>query len=158
MANNKKMTHLKEGDKAPDFILENQDGKKIRLSDHLGKKVVLFFYPRDNTPACTKEACSVNEYHDELTNRNVVVYGISPDNAQKHRKFIDKFGFTYDLLVDENKEVLNLYGLWGSKKFMGKVIIGVHRTTFLINEEGIIEAIIRKVKTKTHGEDLLELV
>jgi peroxiredoxin Q/BCP len=152
------MTHLNEGDKAPDFTLLNQNGEEVRLSNYLGKKVVLFFYPRDNTPGCTSEACSINENHSQLQNKNVVVFGISPDSAQKHQKFKDKYGFTFDLLVDEDKEVLNLYGVWGEKKFMGKTIIGVHRTTFVIDENGVIDHIFRKVKTKTHGEDLVALI
>ena len=152
------MTHLQVGDTAPDFTLKSDNNTDITLSDFKGQSVILFFYPRDNTPGCTKEACSVNDSFSNLKKAGVKVFGVSPDTVAKHVKFSDKFGFKYPLLADTEKEVINKYGIWGEKKFMGKKFMGVHRTTFIIDAEGTISHIIEKVKTSTHGEDLLELL
>jgi peroxiredoxin Q/BCP len=152
------MTHLRVGDTAPDFTLKSDSNTDITLSDFKGQSVILFFYPRDNTPGCTKEACSVNDSYSKLQKAGVMVFGVSPDSVAKHVKFSNKFGFKYPLLADTEKEVINKFGIWGEKKFMGKTFMGVHRTTFIIDAEGVISHIIKKVKTSTHGEDLLELI
>lgn len=152
------MTHLNIGDIAPNFTSTNQNGDKITLSDLRGKKVVLFFYPKDDSPSCTKEACSLRDNYRKLDRQGVVILGVSPDTEKKHTKFIDKYEFQYDLLADTDKEIINAFGLWGEKKFMGKVIVGVHRTTFIIDESGRIMDIIKKVKTAQHGEQVLECI
>lgn len=144
------MVVLNEGDKAPVFSGINQDEKTISLSDYAGKKVILFFYPRDNTPGCTAEACNLNDNLADLTEKGFVVLGVSPDKPTAHQKFIAKFNFGFDLIADTEKEILNMYGAFGEKKMYGKVSMGVLRSTFIINEEGVIEKVIRKVKTKEH--------
>jgi len=151
------MTHLKEGDKAPDFTILNEDGENISLKDYRGKKLVLFFYPKDDSPGCTKEACNLRDNYRTLQKMGYNVLGVSPDKPAKHRKFIDKYEFQYSLAADTEKEIINAFGLWGPKKFMGRVVTGVHRTTFLINEEGIITNIIAKVKTKDHTQQIVAL-
>ena len=150
------MTTLKEGDKAPDFKAEDQDGNEIKLSDYKGKKLVLFFYPKASTPGCTAEACNLNDNLDVLNNKGYEVLGVSADSKKRQQNFKKKYDFRYPLLADEDKSVINAYGVWGPKKFMGKEYEGIHRTTFLIDEEGKIEAVIKKVKTKAHAEQILE--
>lgn len=150
------MKHLKVGDQAPAFSTEDQDGNKISLSDFRGKKVVLYFYPKDNTPGCTAQACDLRDNYQALLNAGYVVLGVSPDHANSHKKFIEKFDLPFPLLLDEEKEIMNLYGVWGLKKFMGKEYDGVHRTTFIIDENGVIEEIIEKVKTKEHTAQILK--
>lgn len=151
------MTHLKVGDKAPEFTSVNEDGNPISLSDYRGKKVVLFFYPKDDSPGCTKEACSIRDDYRSIQKAGYEVLGISPDKDTKHRKFIDKYEFQYSLVADPEKKIIESYGLWGPKKFMGREVIGVHRTTFLVDADGIIEEIITKVKTKDHAKQILEV-
>lgn len=151
------MTHLKVGDKAPEFTSVNEDGNPISLSDYRGKKIVLFFYPKDDSPGCTKEACSIRDDYRSIQKAGYEVLGISPDKDTKHRKFIDKYEFQYSLVADPEKKIIEAYGLWGPKKFMGREVIGVHRTTFLVDAEGIIEEIITKVKTKDHAKQILEV-
>ena len=148
------MTHLKVGDKAPEFTTLNEDGQEISLSDYRGKKLVLFFYPKDDSPGCTKEACNLRDNFRTLQKLGFEILGVSPDKPTKHRKFIDKYEFQYSLAADTEKEIINAYGLWGTKKFMGREVVGVHRTTFLINEEGYIDNIIFKVKTKDHTQQI----
>ena len=150
------MTTLKEGDKAPDFKAEDQDGNEIKLSDYKGKKLVLFFYPKASTPGCTAEACNLNDNLDVLNNKGYEVLGVSADSKKRQQNFKKKYDFKYPLLADEDKSVINAYDVWGPKKFMGKEYEGIHRTTFLIDEEGKIEAVIKKVKTKAHAEQILE--
>ena len=150
------MTHLREGDKAPDFNMLNEEGKNVALEDFKGKKLVLFFYPKDDSPGCTKEACNLRDNYRKLQKEGYEVLGVSPDTSKKHKKFIDKYEFQYSLLADCDKEVINSYGIWGPKKFMGREYDGLHRTTFIISEEGIIEKIIEKVKTKDHANQILE--
>ena len=152
------MTHLNVGDVAPDFTLNNEAGEPVTLSSLRGKKVVLFFYPKDDSPSCTKEACSMRDHYRTFEKMDIEIFGISPDNEKKHQKFIDKYEFQYSLLADPEKDVIELYGLWGEKKFMGKIITGVHRTTFVIDEQGIIMDIITKVKTSEHGQQVLESI
>ena len=150
------MTHLKEGDKAPDFSGINEQEEQVSLSDFAGKKLILFFYPKDNTPGCTAEACNLRDNYDDLKEKGYELLGVSPDSARKHQNFIKKHDFPFHLLADTEQEVLNAYGVWGPKKFMGREYEGVHRTTFVIDENGVIEKIFKKVKTKAHTEQILE--
>ena len=150
------MMHLKEGDKAPDFRGIDQDEKIISLSDYKGEKLILYFYPKDDTPGCTAEACNLRDNFSVLKKEGFELLGVSPDNPQKHQKFIDKYSLPFPLIADTEKEILNAYGVWGPKKFMGKEYDGVHRTTFIIDEAGKIEKIITKVNTKAHAEQILE--
>ena len=152
------MTHLKPGDQAPYFEGLNEKGEKISLDDYKGKRLVLFFYPKDDSPGCTKEACNLRDNFRQLQKLGFEVLGVSPDKPVKHQKFIDKYEFQYSLLADTEKEVINTYNLWGPKKFMGRIIVGVHRTTFLIDANGKIEHIIEKVKTKDHAQQIFDLV
>lgn len=151
------MKHLKVGDKAPEFTSLNENEEQVSLSDYRGKRVILFFYPKDDSPGCTKEACNLRDNYRALQKRGFEVIGVSPDKPAKHKKFIDKYEFQYSLIADTEKEIINLYGLWGPKKFMGREIVGVHRTTFLIDEEGDISHIIEKVKTKDHADQIIAL-
>jgi len=152
------MTHLKVGDKAPYFEGKDQDGNDISLETYAGKKLVLFFYPKDDSPGCTKEACSIRDHYRVFEKNGYKILGVSPDNEKKHKKFIDKYEFQYPLLADPDKKTIHAYGLWGPKIFMGKEVIGVHRYTFIINEEGMISHIIDKVKTTDHGIQIAEAV
>lgn len=152
------MTHLKIGDQAPDFSGLNEKGATISLSDYTGKKLILFFYPKDNTPGCTAEACNLRDNYSELQEKGFELLGVSPDSPRKHTNFIKKFDFPFSLLADTELETIKAYGIWGLKKFMGKEYEGVHRTTFIIDEEGKIAQIFTKVKTKTHAEQIFEAV
>ena len=149
------MLQLSKGDKAPVFFGNNQNGKQISLVDFKGKKVVLYFYPKDSTPGCTAQACNLSENINSLRNNGFEVLGVSPDNEKSHLKFINKYSLAFDLIVDESKSICKLYGVWGNKKFMGREYEGVHRTTFIINEEGYIEKVINKVDTKNHTDQIL---
>jgi len=149
------MTSLKEGDKAPDFRALNENEQVVSLSDFQGKKVILYFYPKDMTPGCTAESCNLGENYSTLQDKGFAVLGVSPDPAKKHQKFIDKYSLPFSLIADEDKEVIRSYGVWGPKKFMGKEYDGVHRTTFVIDENGLIEKIFTKVKTKDHSNQIL---
>ena len=146
---------LKEGDKAPDFSGETQQGNIIKSSDYLGSKLVLFFYPKDNTPGCTAEACNLQEHIQELTSQGFSVVGVSADSIKMHTKFADKFNLSFPLIADEDKQVINAFGVWGPKKFMGKEYEGINRKTFVIDEKGYVEKIFEKVKTKAHAEQIL---
>lgn len=150
------MKHLKIGDVAPAFSAEDQDGNIISLADQKGSKVVLYFYPKDSTPGCTTQACNLRDNYDALLKANYKVFGVSADSAKRHKNFIAKNELPFPLLVDEDKKVINDYGVWGLKKFMGKEYDGIHRMTFVINEEGVIEDIIEKVKTKEHTAQILK--
>lgn len=150
------MTTLQAGDKAPDFSGVTDQDTTVSLSDFAGKKLVLFFYPKDDTPGCTAEACNLRDNYGELTEKGYVLLGVSPDGVAKHQKFINKYELPFPLLADEDKTVLNAYGVWGPKKFMGREFDGVHRTTFVIGEDGTIEKVIAKVKTKDHTAQILE--
>lgn len=152
------MTHLKIGDAVPDFSLLDQTNTEVSNSSLLGSKYILFFYPKDDSPGCTKEACAIRDSYKKIAKAEYKVFGISPDNVKKHNKFIDKYEFQYSLLADEEKEMINAFGLWGPKKFMGREVTGVHRTTFIVDDKGIIEHIILKVKTKEHDKQILELI
>ena len=150
------MKVLKVGDKAPNFSCLDQNGNLINLSDLIGKKVVIFFYPKSNTPGCTAEACNLNDNYNRFTSLGYEIIGVSADNEKSQKKFSDKFGFNYSLLCDENKDLINAYGVWGLKKFMGKEYMGIIRKTFTIDEEGKISQIIDKVKTKEHTSQILD--
>ena len=149
---------IKIGDKVPSFNLPNQDEVAVSSESLIGQKYVLFFYPKDDSPGCTKEACSIRDHYQAITKKGYKVFGVSPDKEKKHLKFIDKYEFQYDLLADTEKVMINDFGLWGPKKFMGKEITGVYRTTVLVNEEGVVDSIIAKVVTKSHGEQVLTAI
>ena len=150
------MTTLKEGDKAPDFRVINELGEEMTLADFSGKKLVLYFYPKDSTPGCTAESCNLRDHYADLKIKGFEVLGVSADGEASHQKFIKKYELPFHLLADTEKEVLNAYGVWGPKKFMGRTFDGIHRTTFVIDENGMIERIFTKVKTKEHTEQILE--
>lgn len=149
------MTHLKVGDKAPNFSGVDQNGTAHTLADYKGKKLVVFFYPKANTPGCTAEACDLRDNFERFQSNNYALLGVSADSQNAQLKFKDKFNFPFPLLADEDKSVIQAFGVWGSKKFMGKEYDGIHRTTFVINESGIIEQIISDVKTKAHAAQIL---
>lgn len=148
------MAKLEEGQKAPSFSGKNQDGKEISLDDFKGQKVVLYFYPKDNTSGCTAEACNLNDNLDQFADKGFKIIGVSPDSEASHRKFIDKHGLKFDLIADPEKEILGKYGVWAEKKMYGKTYMGVVRTTFIIDESGVIDKIFKKVKTKEHSEQI----
>ena len=150
------MKHLNVGDSAPDFNALNEKGETVKLADFKGKKLALFFYPADNTPGCTAAACSLRDHYADLKLKGVELLGVSPDSVKKHVGFIKKYDFPFSLLADTDMKVLNDFGVWGPKKFMGRAFDGVHRTTFLIDENGKIERIFDKVNTANHAEQLLE--
>ena len=147
---------LNEGDVAPDFTVHDQDGKDITLADYKGKKVALYFYPRDMTPSCTKEACSFRDGISELKKKNIEVLGVSTDDEKKHQKFIAKYELPFTLLADTEHEVSEAYGVWVEKNMYGKKYMGIKRTTFLIDEKGKIVKIFKKVKVSEHADEVLE--
>jgi thioredoxin-dependent peroxiredoxin len=147
---------LEVGKKAPSFKLKNQDGKVISLSDLKGKKVVLYFYPKDDTPGCTKEASSFRDEFPKFGSLNAVILGVSPDSAESHKKFIAKYKLPFDLLSDENKEVLEKYEVWKEKNNYGKIYMGVERTTYIIDENGLITKIFNHVKVEGHSAAIQE--
>ncbi len=151
------MAALKEGDKAPVFKGKDQHGKTVSLTDFKGKRVVLYFYPKDMTPGCTAQACNLRDNYSDLLKKGYAVVGVSTDSEQSHQKFIEKYELPFTLLADEDHKVVNQYGVWGEKKMMGKTYDGIHRTTFLINGEGVIDHIIKKPDTKNHTEEILEI-
>ena len=146
---------LEVGMKAPSFTLKDKDGKEVSLSDFLGKKVVVYFYPKDNTPGCTRQACAFGEKYEEFKTKNVEVIGISKDSIASHVKFAEKYGLPFVLLSDPERTAIEVYGVWQEKKMCGKVSMGVVRTTFLIDEQGFIEKIMPKVKPDTNAEEIL---
>lgn len=148
---------LKEGDKAPDFTIPDQNGQNVSLHDLKGKKVALYFYPKDDTPGCTAQACNLRDNFSVLKQKGIVVLGVSIDTEKKHKKFEEKYSLPFTLLADTEKELVQKYGVWGEKKFMGKTYDGIHRITFLINENGVIDHIIQKVETKNHTAQILDL-
>ncbi len=147
---------LELNDKAPNFTLPDKDGKQVSLSDFLGKKVVLYFYPRDNTPGCTRQACAFATAYDEYKKMDVVVIGISKDSTSSHQKFAEKFNLPFILLSDPELTAIQAYGVWQEKKLYGKVSMGVVRSTFIINEQGLLEKIIPKAKPDTNASEILE--
>ncbi|MEM6517372.1 MAG: thioredoxin-dependent thiol peroxidase [Bacteroidota bacterium] len=149
------MTDLKPGDKAPEFSAKDEQGNTRSLSDYKGKKLVVFFYPKASTPGCTAEACNLNDNFDRFQSQGFEILGVSADSQKKQSNFKNKYDFKYPLLADEDKAVINAFGVWGPKKFMGKEYDGIHRTTFIIDENGVIKDVITKVKTKTHTDQIL---
>lgn len=150
------MTTLKPGDAAPHFSATDQHGNVISLESQKGKKVVLYFYPKDDTPGCTAEACNLRDNHSELIKQGYVVIGVSPDPVAKHEKFAVKYELPFSLLPDTDKIIIQAYGVWGPKKFLGKSYEGVYRTTFVIDEKGIIEKVFTQVDTKEHTAQILK--
>jgi len=147
-----------KGQTVPEFALPNEKEEIVSSESLKGSKYVLFFYPKDDSPGCTKEACSIRDNYRELQKLGYQVFGVSPDKSKKHQKFIDKYEFQYSLLADTEKKMINDFGLWGPKKFMGREIVGVYRTTVLVNEEGVITDVIEKVVTKSHGTQILDSI
>ncbi len=147
---------LEEGKNAPDFKLKNQNGETVKLSEQRGKKIALYFYPKDDTPGCTKQACSLRDGFKDLQKAGITVYGVSMDTEAKHQKFIAKYDLPFDLLIDEDHSVADNYGAYGEKKFMGKTYDGILRKTFLIGEDGKIKKIFDKVKVDEHADEVLE--
>lgn len=150
------MTRLKEGEKAPYFQGVNQEGKEITLNDFKGKKLILYFYPKDNTSGCTAEACSLNAGYSQLLGKNFEIVGVSPDPISSHLKFIAKYDLSFNLISDTEKTILQDYDVWAEKKMYGRTYMGVVRTTFIIDENGIIEKIITKVNTKDHAKQIMD--
>ena len=150
------MTLLKVGDKAPNFSGSDQNGTKHSLLDYSGKKLVVFFYPKASTPGCTAEACDLRDNFERFKANNYELLGVSADSAKAQAKFIDKYSLPFSLIADEDKSVIEAFGVWGPKKFMGKEYDGIHRTTFIIDEKGVIENIISDVKTKAHTIQILK--
>lgn len=146
---------LKEGDKAPTFTVATSGGGKISLSDYLGKNVILYFYPKDDTPGCTKEACAFRDGFAGFKKKGAVILGVSPDSVKKHDKFVEKFKLPFTLLADEDKKIAEAYGVWGEKSFMGRKYMGVYRVTFLIGPDGKIKQIWPAVKPEEHAAEVL---
>jgi thioredoxin-dependent peroxiredoxin len=151
------MVQLKEGSKAPIFEGIDQNGKTVKLTDFTGRKLILYFYPKDNTPGCTAEACNLRDNYDSLFKKGFAVVGVSPDNEKSHKGFAGKYSLPFPLIADTSKKMMNDYGVWGEKKLYGKSYMGVLRTTFIIDEKGIIEKIIEKVDTAGHTEQIFKL-
>ncbi len=149
------MTTLKIGDTVPNFEALDQQAKTIKLSDYKGKKLILFFYPKASTPGCTMEACNLRDNYQTFLDKGYDILGVSADSAKRQQNFITKNELPFPLLADEDKSVINAFGVWGPKKFMGREYEGIHRTTFVIDENGIIEDVISKVKTKQHTSQIL---
>ena len=152
-----KLKFLKVGDKVPSFSAKDENGNTINSSDFKGKKWVIYFYPKDQTPGCIAQACNIRDNYSILLTKDIQIIGVSADNQKSHLNFIEKQQIPFPLIADEDLTVIKTFGVWGEKKFMGKIYDGIHRTTFLINEEEIIVGIIDKPKTKAHVEEILEL-
>lgn len=150
------MMHLKVGDKAPDFSVKDQNGKVHNLKDYSGKQIAIYFYPKDMTPGCTAQACDLRDHESALLAKNIHVIGVSADDEKRHAKFVEKYDLPFPLLADTDLTMIKAYGVWGPKKFMGKEYDGIHRTTFLVDEQGVIKEIIAKVKTKEHASQIFD--
>ena len=150
------MNTLKIGDKVPNFSVTDQDGNIITMQDYQDKKVIVFFYPAASTPGCTAEACNLRDHYKELKDAGYVLLGVSADTEKKQKAFVDKFDFPFPLLADTEKTIIEAFGVWGPKKFMGKEYEGIHRMTFILDESGVVERVIDKVKTKEHAAQILE--
>ena len=150
------MTTLHEGEKAPAFTSKDQDGNKISLADFKGKKIVLYFYPEDNTPTCTVQACNLRDNYSLLKKNGFTVLGVSPDDEKSHKKFEAKFDLPFTLVTDPDHKIIDKYGVWGEKLLYGRRYMGLHRTTFLIDEKGVIRKIFLKPKSKQHAEDIIK--
>ena len=147
---------LQVGDKVPEFEGVDQNGETISLSNYKGKKLVVFFYPKASTPGCTAEACDLRDNEEALKAQGYELIGVSADSVERQKKFADKYNLPFSLLADEDHSILNIFGVWGPKKFMGREFDGIHRTTFIIDENGVVEDVITKVKTKEHAKQILE--
>lgn len=150
------MTTIQKGDKAPNFSAKDQDGNTHKLADYKGKKLVVFFYPKANTPTCIVEACNMRDNFERFQNNNYELLGVSADNEKAQGKFKTKYDLPFPLLADEDKKLIEAFGVWGPKKFMGREFDGIHRTTFVINEKGIIDEVITAVKSKIHADQILK--
>ena len=150
------MKTLQVGEKVPDFSVSDDKGNIHQLSDYKGQKLVVFFYPKANTPGCTSEACDLRDHYKELQDAGYALLGVSADSEKKQHNFSEKYNFPFPLLADEDKQVINAFGVWGPKKFMGREYDGIHRMTFIIDENGVVERVIEKVKTKAHAAQILE--
>ncbi len=150
------MIQLKEGDKAPAFSGVDQDGQKVSLSDYKGKKLVLYFYPEDDTPTCTIQACNLRDNYPLLKREGFAVVGVSPDEVKKHKKFEAKFSLPFTLVSDPSHSIIDKYGVWGEKQLYGRQYMGIHRTTFIIDEKGIIRKIFLRPKNKAHAEEIVQ--
>jgi peroxiredoxin Q/BCP len=152
------MKHLKVGDKAPNFEGIDQNGNTIKSSDYIGKNLVIYFYPKDMTPGCTDQACNLRDNYNLLLENGLNIIGVSMDSVERHQKFADKYELPFPLLADTERKIIEAFGVWGYKKFMGKEYDGIHRTTFIINSKGVIDTIIDKPKTKIHAEEILDQI
>ncbi len=150
------MNTLKVGDRVPDFTTTDQDGNVVKWEDFRGKKVVVFFYPKANTPGCTLEACNLRDHYKELQNAGYEILGVSADSEKRQSNFRNKFNFQFPLLADTDKSIIEVFGVWGPKKFMGRTFDGIHRITFIMDKDGVVERVIDKVKTKAHAAQILE--
>ena len=151
------MITLKDGDKAPAFTARDQNGNKVSLADLTGRKIVLYFYPEDDTPTCTVQACNLRDNYSLLKSEGFVVLGVSPDDEQKHKKFETKFGLPYTLLADPEHKIIDKYGVWGEKQLYGRKYMGLHRTTFLIDEKGMIRKVFLRPRNKAHAEEIVRI-
>jgi peroxiredoxin Q/BCP len=149
---------LKINDKAPDFELKDQDSNTVKLSDFLGSKILLYFYPKDDTPGCTKEACSFRDLNQELKDLKVIVLGMSKDSVKSHKKFAEKYNLNFPIMSDESTEIIKNYEAWGKKKMMGREYEGILRISYLINEQGLIEKVYGEVDTNEHAAEVLEFI
>jgi thioredoxin-dependent peroxiredoxin len=150
------MAKVTEGQMAPLFEGTTQDGKKVSLAELKGKKVILYFYPKDDTPGCTAEACNLRDNYAEITKKGISVIGVSPDDEKSHLKFAGKYNLPFPLIADTSREIMESYGVWGEKNMYGRKVFGIMRTTFLIDEEGIVEKVFQKVDTKNHTEQIFK--
>lgn len=150
------METLNVGAKAPEFEAKDQNGNILRLKDYKGTKLIIYFYPKDNTPGCTAEACNLRDNYEVLLEKGFKIIGVSADSEKSHQKFAEKFELPFPLIADTEKEIINAFGVWGPKKFMGRSYDGIHRVTFVIDEEGIIEKVFTKVDTKKHTEQIIK--
>jgi peroxiredoxin Q/BCP len=152
------MTELKEGDKAPAFTAKDQDGNTVSLSDYKGKNVILYFYPQDDTPTCTKEACNYRDNYQSLLSKGFAVIGVSFDTEKSHKKFIKKYSLPFPLIADTDKKIIEAYGVWGEKTTFGRTYMGTFRTTFVIDKKGVITHVIRKVESGKASQQVLDLL